>query len=566
MRVTNTSYISLSHSISENTFYELKLDRHYSRRHWNVKEDGMFDSLWVPLPSGDSVFVTQPEGGDGIDDFADEDNDKLVEINGVESAWYWTDPKLPYDFTRDQDDQNFYTSGYHRLAWEERNAETWTVKGNITSQIARNHLIKSGFEWTTNSLLQYSADMASGGNLYITDPYHSYPYSIALHTADKMEFEGMILNAGLRLDYFSSNWPHFPSDPFHPVPDSLINEGGVIHNPTTPKAKYQITPRLGFSYPITDMDKLHFSYGHYFQMPPLVFLYRNPWYNLSGAFPLIGNSDLEAEKTISYEFGVEHAFTHYAMADITAFYKDITDLLETEQIYYTAAAYYTRYTNADFARVRGFEIALKLRPGGRFRYLSGSMNYTFSIASGKSSSTRQNYDYIWAGWIVPKKEFPLDWDERHRVSLNVAFTVSKDEHFFGNKFLTDFGISTLTNFGSGLPWTPSSSTREQRINEARLPWNLITDMKLSKNLYLGKLKLALFANINNLFDKTDNIRTLTDPAWYEAELAKAGLKEDEIISGSGYRKEKAKAAKGLWNDPFALYTRRHVDVGIEFGF
>ena len=297
-----------------------------------------------------------------------------------------------------------------------------------------------------------------------------------------------------------------------------------------------------------------------------MYLYRNPWYNFSGAFPLVGNANLQAERTISYEFGVEHAFTNYAVADVTAFYKDVTDLLDTEQIYYTIANYYTRYTNADFARVRGFEIALKLRPGGEFPHFSGSMNYTFSVASGKSSTTRQNYDYIWSGWIIPKKEFPLEWDERHRISLNVAFTVPKGEGFFGNKFLTDFGISTLTNFGSGMPWTPSSSTREQRINQARLPWTLITDMKLSKNFYIGKSKLTIYTNIDNLFDRVDNIRILTDPAWYEAKLAEAGLMEDEIISGSGYRKEKAKAAKGMWNDPFALYPRRHIDVGIEFGF
>ena len=566
MREVNTGYISLNHSLSENTFYELKVDRHYTRRHWNVVEDGMFDSVWVPLPSGDTILITQPEGGDGIDDFADEDNDRLVEVNGIETIWYWSDPNFPYNFTRDQDDQNYYTSGFHRLAWQERNAETWTVKGDITSQVARSHLVKSGFEWTTNTLFQYSADMASGDNLYITDPYYAYPYSIALYATDKMEVEGMIVNAGVRLDYFSSNWPHFPTDPSHPVPDSLLNEGGVIHNPTTPKAKYQITPRLGVSYPITDMDKLHFSYGHYFQIPPLVYLYNNPWYNFAGAFPLVGNADLKAEKTISYEFGVVHAFTNYAMADVTAFYKDITDLLDTEQIYYTVANYYTRYINADFARVRGFEIALKLRPGGRFPYLSGAMNYTFSVASGKSSSERQNYDYIWSGWIVPKKEFPLNWDERHRVSMNIAFTVPKGEYLFGNRFLTDFGISTLTNFGSGMPWTPSSSTREQRINEARLPWTLITDMKLSRNFRIGGSKISLYVSIGNLFDRTDNIRILTDPAWYEAELAKAGLTEDEMISGSGYRKEKAKAAKGMWNDPFALYPRRHMDVGIEVGF
>ncbi|NCQ16725.1 MAG: hypothetical protein GW805_00210, partial [Ignavibacteria bacterium] len=41
------------------------------------------------------------------------------------------------------------------------------------------------------------------------------------------------------------------------------------------KVKYQLSPRLGIAFPITDKGVIHFSYGHFFQLPSYELLYNN---------------------------------------------------------------------------------------------------------------------------------------------------------------------------------------------------------------------------------------------------------------------------------------------------
>jgi outer membrane receptor protein involved in Fe transport len=347
-----------------------------------------------------------------------------------------------------------------------------------------------------------------------------------------MEFEGIIVNAGFRFDYFNAN-TYYPEDGLHPVPDSMISTGGVIHNPIKTKAKYQISPRIGVSHPITERDVLHFTYGHYFQTPPLYILYRNGNYDFSGAFPMVGNPNIEQEKTISYEIGVKHGLTDYALVDVTGFYKDISGLTDTEQIFYTAASYYTRYINIDYGNVRGIEISFMKRPEGLFSYWSGSAHYTYSVAKGKSSTTRQNYDYIWAGYVVPTSEHLLNWDQTHTVSVNVDFRVPSDQALFGIPHLNDFGINVITNYGSGLPWTPPSRTREQLINTDRRPSTFITNIKINKDFsFRNRVSISFLTYIYNVFDER-NLEDIADTEWYKTFDDPEGRYEDESVWGEG---------------------------------
>jgi hypothetical protein len=47
------------------------------------------------------------------------------------------------------------------------------------------------------------------------------------------------------------------------------------------KTKTQLNPRLGIAYPITDRGVIHFSYGHFFQIPELQYLYNVPDFKLA---------------------------------------------------------------------------------------------------------------------------------------------------------------------------------------------------------------------------------------------------------------------------------------------
>jgi len=504
------------------TYYEFKISRYKTKRLLNVFEDGTFDI------NGDGIIDDRDK--DGIDDFADENRDESVEINGEESGIYWPDLSQ-YPFTRAQDVNKFYKDGYYRIAWQDDDRETWTARLDLTSQVTEGHQIKTGFEGKYYELFYYRADMASGGNVYM-DKYKNYPHSTACYIQDKMEFEGIIVNAGFRFDYFNAK-TSYPKDKLHPVPDSLITSGGVIKDPVETDPKFQLSPRIGVSHPITERDVLHFTYGHYFQTPPLYILYRNGNYDFSGAFPMVGNPNIDQEKTVSYETGVKHAITNYAVIDVTGFYKDISGLTDTESIYYTAANYYTIYRNTDYGNVRGIEVTFWKRPEGLFSYWSGSIHYTYSVAKGKSSTTRQNYDYVWAGYVVPTREYPLDWDQPHTLNVNVDFRVPRDEALFGIRFLNNFGFNIITNYGSGLPWTPPSRTRIQLINAERRPWTLSTNVKINKDFTIfNKFSLSFMTYIYNLFNRS-NLQDIANAEWYKTFGDPEGQYKDETVWSEG---------------------------------
>jgi outer membrane receptor protein involved in Fe transport len=360
--------------------------------------------------------------------------------------------ELPMFGVGEKDDDGFFEyalgNTYHRDRWHEDEKYTYNAQFHMTSQVNPNHQLRWGLEGTYYDMMVYDVDAASGGNIYGED-YEIFPHAFAAYVQDKMEFEGLIVNAGLRFDYFNANHDNYPTDITDPVVDYTV--GGTINNPSTVEAKYAWSPRLGISHPITDRDVLYFNYGHYFQVPRLSFLFENLTFQLFGAFPRMGNANLEPEQTTSYELGVKHQFANDLVLNVTGFFKDITGLTDTRQIFYSASNWYGIYDNTDYGNVRGFEVTV-IRP--RHRYLSGTLTYTYSFARGKNSSPTADYVTIWEGNNVPTTETFLDWDQRHTIAANVDFRTLDDELFYGIPYTDNLGFNFIIAYGSGMPWSP----------------------------------------------------------------------------------------------------------------
>ena len=429
---------------------------------------------------------------------------------------YSFDDWLDYTPPRVQDTDGFYRDGHSRFTWGDRKSITSSARLDVTSQVSQQHQIKAGIEAKYFDVYDYSVDTASGGNIYMNE-YRSFPNSGSVYIQDKMEYRGMIVNAGLRFDYFDPNFDEYPADPTNPVqPGTTPDDPDHIINPISVPIKYHLSPRIGFSHPITERDVLHFTYGHYFQMPNFRLMFYGSDYDLSGAFPLVGNPDLEPEETVSYEVGVKHQFDDVTLLDVTGFYKDITGLTDTEKNFYSAVDAYDRYVNGDYGNVRGAELTLMRRPSN---FWAVNLSYTYSLAKGKSSSTGQNYTYAWAGWIIPKTESYLNWDQRHSANVDFDFRIPQGEGpLLGDyPFLEGFGAHVTWTWGSGFPYSASGQgTAQPEINGERYPWTMNTDLRVNKRFWTGPISLDFFCEVRNLFDRR-NIDTIIDIAWYDAD-------------------------------------------------
>ena len=311
----------------------------------------------------------------------------------------------------------------------------------------------------------------------------------------------MIVNFGVRFDYFE------PDGIVLKNPDNIANLDGqqppyadsLFYDA---KAKYQFSPRVGISYPMSDRGAIHVSYGHFFQVPPFEYLYRNPNFRipLTGDFPefvgsTIGNSDLEPQRTTVYEIGLQQEIMTDVGITATAYYKDIRNLLGQEIHIKNNFKKFGKYINRDYGSVRGFTISLEKRL--REKGVGLSVDYTYQIAKGNASDPNDEFENVKKSPpISTNKQFvPLDWDRRN--SLNFSITSNAPRKVV---------LSLIGKLGSGLPYTPSLQDQRTGLeNSENRPMFFNLDLFITKSLNLLGMDASVFIKVYNLLDRaTEN--------------------------------------------------------------
>jgi len=190
------------------------------------------------------------------------------------------------------------------------------------------------------------------------------------------------------------------------------------------------------------------------------------------------------------------------------------------------------------------------------RYWSGTVNYTYSIAKGKSSSAAQNYSYTWSGDIIPTEESFLNWDQRHTVNANINLRIPADENLFGISAFNDMGINTVIQYGSGLPYSSQARTKVPPINDKRRPATYNIDLILDKQLDLGsgyRMKVFLWANnLEDFLFNHVNINGIADVSYY-----------DQDQDGDG---RPDRDPTGPYNDPSVYSEQTTLRLGIQLDF
>jgi outer membrane receptor protein involved in Fe transport len=410
---------------------------------------------------------------------------------------------------------SFYTGGTQNWHFLHK-TNTYTGKIDFTSQVTDIHEIKTGIELDYHTLnyqdFQTIIDATTGfkpalpaAGSFNYNIYNNHPYQLAAYFQDKIELDYLIVNVGIRYDYFQPD-ANVLSDP---------NNIAALSDLTPPfpgtyfykaSAKSQFSPRLGISYPISDKGAVHISYGHFFQIPPFDYLYRNPNFRIpltGDVNPInqntIGNADLKPQQTVMYEIGLQQEiFTDFGI-NVTTYYKDIRNLLGVELYLENNFKRYAKFINTDYGSVTGFTVSFQKRFSGGF---SANLDYTFQVAKGDASDPNDAFNKAQATPPVqPNKQLvPLDWDRKH--SLNLTTSAGELENYL---------ISMVARLGSGLPYTPSLQQTNTGIeNSSNKPAFFNVDLYLTKYLKLMGVNLSVFAKIYNLFDTPNEVNVFTD--------------------------------------------------------
>lgn len=380
----------------------------------------------------------------------------------------------------------------------------WTIE----SQISKKHKLKAGIEGRMHEIFNSwktlrnftDGQVDEFGNLIYklgySDPgtkfnqiYKTKPYEFSAYVQDKMEYDIMIINVGVRFDYFNSNTT-IPVDLRNP----LNNPNFPGANQTRPtKGEYQISPRFGVSFPMSDQGAIHFSYGHFFQIPTFSNLYENNRYIIdqtSSPSSFVGNPELKAQKTVKYELGLQQVLFPNISLDASIYYSDIRNLLGSEIRETYEGFLYGRYVNRDYGSVKGLIISLDKRFAN---YFSAKVDYTYQIAEGNASDPRTAYFNSRSDPPVEisKKVVPLNWDQTS--TLNIALNI-------GNP--SDWTVGVIFGYGSGMPYTEDARYSQglRFENNGRKPTYYNVDLRANKQIELFGLNFNAFLIVYNLLD------------------------------------------------------------------
>jgi len=416
---------------------------------------------------------------------------------------------------RDVSGNAFFTGGTQNWHFKHKTT-TNTGKLDLTAQVTPVHQVKTGVELKLHTLdyedFQIRVDASTGFKPELPEPgsfdfntYKNHPSQFAAYIQDKIELDYLVVNVGVRFDYFEPDG-QILLDPdrinlldglFRPFPDSLVADAS---------AKFQLSPRVGISYPITDRGAIHISYGHFFQVPPFEFLYKNPNFRipLTGNFPefvgrIIGNADLEPQRTVVYEIGLQQALTDDLGFTITGYYKDIRNLLGQELHIKNEFRKFGQFVNRDFGQVRGLTFSLEKRMSNG---LGANIDYTFQKAEGNASDPNDVFENSQASPPIEsnKQLTPLDWDRTH--SLNFTVTLGQPG---------DYIASFIGQIGSGLPYTPAFQNQRTGLeNSDNKPTFFNVDFFLTKYLKFRNNKASIFLKVFNLFDRANERDVFAD--------------------------------------------------------
>ncbi|MEJ2055054.1 MAG: TonB-dependent receptor, partial [Calditrichaceae bacterium] len=460
---------TLSHTLSSTTFYNLKMA--YFEHRYTHKLTDDFDSIVRP------VLVSDAFGGTSNYEFYGTYFYGLD--NNGDSIWVTSDD----DFYQD-----YKTKEYSLL-------------GDISSQVHKNHLLKLGFEYKQYNIREDRLDLINNGGIGINDEETHYkfePIKFSTYLQDKIELDRFIINAGIRFDYLDPKADYLPD---------FSNPDAATLKKADPK--YRFSPRIGFGHPLTENVRLHFAYGHFYQFPDFSFLYRRMnQYDPDGLInvtegyrPRIGNPNLKPQTTIAYEFGTEVVVTNNIVADVTVFYKDIYNYISTK-FYDVDPRPYMAIVNLDYANSKGIEFAVKKRFADHYSF---GVNYTYSRAEGNADDWMTHFNEYQnasvTGQIPPKKTVTLEWDQPH--TLNFQFDM---------RWINNWGVNVLGTFGSGLPYTPTDARGKNigEVNSARKPWTGTVDMRINKDFTVMGIRERFFVNIWNVFDKKNVYQVYTN--------------------------------------------------------
>ncbi|MFI5250931.1 MAG: TonB-dependent receptor domain-containing protein [Bacteroidota bacterium] len=399
--------------------------------------------------------------------------------------------------------------------WAETKQNIFTTKGDLVVQPNPLNLLKFGFELNmyniSSDVIKFEPQTTYFGKVLTDAPllnysttYNYLPRSGSLYMQEKLlvERDGATVNLGFRWDFLDPRSER-PIVEYLPLNGDSTNLQATTTSTVKATLKQQLSPRMGLSFPLTWNTLLIMNYGHYFQFPLFDYLYSGttPQQLRSGVNVLVGNPDLKPERTHAWEIGVKYGLDEKNLITLTYFNKEFIDQIDSKTFLSGNPRVggdfgFAEYVNNAFASAEGLELVYTRH---RSENLSGSLSYTLMKTEGVSDYVNQGINLAQWGYPVAHTPYPLSWDQRHSIKLEIDAKLPFD--FSGNLIWSYATGKPYTYYPTSNGFTPLDSTRPFIPNNARLPATSFVNLKFSRKIaFSGSTSLLFYGNVTNLFN------------------------------------------------------------------
>ena len=524
------------------------------------------------------------------------------------------------------------TEGTDRIAGTDE-MRTALTRGDLQWQATDHHNISLGVFFQRHDLAFHETQDVGLNNIelqYVN--YAAKPWDGAAYLQDRIEYDFLQITLGARFEYARADGIFFndPIDPTNGTTQRTVCEnptrfglpadfatftndsGRVITGfqacqaPGSPlgdsatrvafrddmgeaPVRTSFSPRVGFSFPITERSNAFFNFGIYVQNPLYNNLYQSTGIGTSvegtpaapqfRANSFVGNPRLESERTAAYEIGYNGEIGRNFAMQAVAFTKDQSGLTGVRTGGYLAGTDtriqdpgltygqttpdYTILVNQDFQTVRGLQLVMRRRVAN---YWGLDVNYGYmQVKTNAAPPDVEQQRTTEEGDIPARVEIRADQDQRHSASAIFRLQVgARTPQFrFGN-LLANSGLSVTGRFISGFPYTPAltfgggTDDRLER-NSGTGPASFFVNLEARKAWDVSNLRYSTFVRVTNLLDRkncaqvyatTGNCNGGTSP---QARLASGNA------TGEG-------EGSTFFDRPQYLYDRRFVNAGVRVDF
>jgi len=559
---------------------------------------------------------------------------------GVGAVWQRTNRDLttgrfgqyqrptPYDIFGFQ----FFAPNDVNAAYNKTQRDVLNFNASFTTELAKVHQIKIGGELSTytirsfgfaagRSATQYASDINSNNNstdpkpindimIALTNSYGFDHFGNAIDTdfdpnagvddpgllapkrpifagafvQDKITYKDLILNFGLRFDYFDTDNLTL-LDPTRPEAAIDFATNKIDPKGLTKTATFSaVSPRLGFSFPVTEQTVFHAQYGKFVQQSRLRDMYQGIYglgTQLRGGFFIATpvGLDVRPTRTTQYEIGFTQQISDIASFDITGYYKDIQDQVEFDIQKVGAGSPYQSYNvlrNGDFATTKGVEVSFNMR---RVENIQANASISFQDAQGTGSNPNSKSGIVGApldGVTVfrPNYVAPLDFNKAITGNVNLDYRFAADTE---SPILSELGLSALFSFDSGHPFTLGQGKGDnlgslegdnrfrspiEALNSSSTPWTSQLDIKIDKSFMItDKLRANVYFFIVNVLDATN----ITNVFLRTGAASDDGFLTDPGLGGTlkSYQREEYEAMYRAINIDY--YQAYQTNIGFLYG-